>query len=592
MTLDEGQRLTRSLSLMMRTEILPVATQLAPEFVLHLAGRELLANAPLLRAVARPGFGSDQRSADALLRRAEPMPSPLYTLAVLRQDALGVLGFIDRPAVLTRHQYPVRRGGGIAVEDATDIVANEVGVDLAESDGFAARLAQGVWDTNLEALLGPGSRPSANTALAYAAPGDWRVLTRAHTARPALALPADAATLLHGELDRGYTVVAPEAPVPFQADSFVGWWRIHPETGDALGIAGNGWGQGAPDYGMHVAAFVEMAKPFVFAYALCQYIPQAANSLNILGGEFWARGLSPSWTSAPAPGKDFEDVAAENHRRCVIDAIIGGFVATAPLLMRTLMYRTEAELAAELRLGRAGPGTMPSIPRPAGTTARPKGYPSPGGPAPRGGPSGTLAGGARPSADPFGKTQPGPRPTRPGPPPTPKPSAAAPGAPRPRPMSESGAGAQLEDAAAKHNAAYRDAMEATGDWVRYRNNHPSRPGADPTKWDANTDADLLKRAVATENQSIRMERALKEAQKATRDAAAAARGAQGHGGFQPAGPAPNAAPAPNFPGCPPNCGNANPTGPANQVQIPGSSPSGALGVGSAGVASSLSGSGQ
>ena len=145
MTLDEGQRLTRSLSLMMRTEILPVATQLAPEFVLHLAGRELLANAPLLRAVARPGFGSDQRSADALLRRAEPMTSPLYTLAVLRQDALGFLGFIDRPAVLTRHQYPVRRGGGIAVEDATDIVANEVGVDLAESDGYAARLAQGVW---------------------------------------------------------------------------------------------------------------------------------------------------------------------------------------------------------------------------------------------------------------------------------------------------------------------------------------------------------------------------------------------------------------------------------------------------------------
>jgi hypothetical protein len=591
--LDEGQRLTRALSLMMRTEILPVVTQLAPEFVLHLEGQSLLANADLLRALAGPGFGSNRRAVEALLLKAEPGVSPLYTLAVLRQDALGELGFIDRPAILTRHQYPTARGEGVAVEDATDIVANEIGISLIENDGFAARVTQGVWDTNLEALLGPGSRVAANTALAYAASGDWRVLTLAHPQRAASRLPADAVTLLHHQLDSGYTVVAPDAPVALQGEEFVGWWRIHAETGDALGIAGNGWGQGAPDYGMLVGAFVEMAKPFVFAYALCQYIPQAANSLNIIGGEFWARGLAPSWTRPPAPGKDFEEVAAENHRACVIEAILAGFVATAPLLMRTLAYRTEAELANELRLGRGRPGTMPSIPRPPGTSPRPKGYPAPSGPAaPNRGPGGTLPGGVQPPADPLGKTEPGIRKTKPGPPPTPPPAPPRPqpAPPKPRPTSDAEARENLRKAAEARAAAGRAASEATRDFVQYRVNKPNpgrgHPG-DPANWDPKVDGDLQKNMWEKQQQNIDRIHDWKVAQNAARDAAGAARGAQGHRGLQAAGPAPQAEPAPNFPGCPPNCGNSNPTGPAGEVQVPGSPLSGALGVGSAGAASSF-----
>ena len=460
--LSEGQRLTRALSLMMRTEILPAVSEIAPEFVLHLHGRSLLSNADLVRAVSREGFGSDQHTADSLLRLGEPGVSPLYTLAVLRHDALGHAGFIDRPTILTRHQYPTARGEGLAVEDVTDIVANEIGVALTEDDGFAARLEQGVWDTNLEALLA-GSRVSANTALAYAASDDWRTFTAPQREGAAVGIAADAAALLRGDLEAGYTVVAPSKSTEFQGEAFDGWWRIDPETGDALGIAGTGWGQAAPDYTLHLAAFVEMAKPFVFTYALCQYIPQAANSLNILGNEFWRLGIAPSWTTPPAEGRDFEDVAAENNRRCVIDAIIGGFVATAPLLLRTMMYR-QAALGSELRMSRVNAGafrTRPSMRRSPPIRIRSPNRTPP--PPPRG-PAGTLASGRNPPANPLGGTEPGLRPGG-GPPSAPTPSAGARGA------GESALAAEAK-AQQKFDNALRDYYGEINNFIRAKSANP------------------------------------------------------------------------------------------------------------------------
>ena len=407
-TLTDEQRLTRALSLMMRTEILPVVSEIAPEFVLHLHGRSLLANADLVRAASRESFGSDQHMVDSLLRLSDPVVTPLYTLAVLRRDAIGQTGFIDRPAILTRHQHPKTQGDGLALEDATDIVANEIGIELMEEDGFVARLEQGVWDTNLEALLA-GSRPSANTALAFAASSGWRALTARGQGNPP-GIAADAAALLRRDLERGYTVVAPNAPVVLQGEEFAGWWRIDPATGDALGIGGTGWGQAAPDYTMHLAAFVEMAKPFVFTYALCQYIPQAANSLNILGNEFWRLGIAPSWTTRPEEGKDFEEVAVENNRRCVIDAIIGGFVATAPLLLR-IMTQRQSVLAAELRASRVSPSAFRTRPSMRGSPPIRMRSPARAAPPPARGPAGTLPSGRTPPANPLGGTEPGLRPS-------------------------------------------------------------------------------------------------------------------------------------------------------------------------------------
>jgi hypothetical protein len=356
---NDSLRLARNLALMMRTEILVLGAHLAPETVIHRFAQDVVENGGLLRAVADPGFGADPARTDSLLRASRSGVSPLHTLAVLRQEALGDLAFLDRPVVLTRHQYPTLRAGGATTADAFDIVANEMGVALAEGDGFAARLAQGVWDTNLEAILGG---IEGNAAEAFARDAEWSVLesdAEVGTAR----MTADARARVASELHRGALVVAPDAAAQGA------WWRIDPATGDALGVGPLGWGQGV-EYGTHLAVIVDMAKMLVFAYAQCQVIPQAANALNILGNEFWELGLTPSWVTQPpnsnlpefslsdpkayykdakafargqgkgsgqrSTGKDFEDVAAENHRKCVLDAIRSGFLATAPILLMHL----------------------------------------------------------------------------------------------------------------------------------------------------------------------------------------------------------------------------------------------------------------
>jgi hypothetical protein len=78
---------------------------------------------------------------------------------------------------------------------------------------------------------------------------------------------------------------------------------------------------------------------------------------------------------------------------------------------------------------------------------------------------------------------------------------------------------------------------------------------------------------------------LNAATEQLKQAQTAARRAAGKGGFPP--PAPKApAPEPTPLGCPPNCGNDNPTIPGMSASQ-GGAPSGALEAGSTGVASSF-----
>ena len=339
LTLDEGQKLRRCLSLMRRTEILPLAAQPNADFVAHLAARNMLANAHLLRALTQPAFGLDARMTDSLLQTAEPGVGPLYALAMLRHEAIDAAVFLDQPTILTRHRFPQVVGDSVGLVDATDIVANEVGIALRESDGFMARLAQGTWDTNLEALLGLVGGPAGNAAAAFEESRNWLALTRDDKSRlPELDLPADARTRIGQDLENGYTVVVPQRPVTVDRQEFSAWWRIDPNTGDALGMGENGWGQGSEYGNLARNILIVGGRAFVFEYGLCQFIPQAANSLNVIGGEFWRLGLAPSWTRPPAAGKDFEDVAVENNRVCLKQAMLQGFLATAPLLLATARY--------------------------------------------------------------------------------------------------------------------------------------------------------------------------------------------------------------------------------------------------------------
>ena len=579
LTLDEGQKLRRSLSLMMRTEILPLGAQPNADFVAHLAGRNMLANADLLRAVTQPAFGSDARMTDSLLKTAEPGVGPLYALAVLRHEAMNAAVFLDQPTILTRHRVPRVVGDSVGLVDATDIVANEVGIALSESDGFMARLAQGTWDTNLEALLGFVGGPAGNAAAAFEESRTWLALTRDDRERwRELELPADALTRIGQDLESGYTVVVPQRPVTVDRQEFSAWWRIDPHTGDALGMGENGWGQGSEYGNLARNILIVGGRAFVFEYGLCQFIPQAANSLNVIGGEFWRLGLAPSWTRPPAPGKDFEDVAVENNRVCLKQAMLQGFLATAPLLLATARYvaitriRSLARQQAAYETGwqaaiarfRQARGFCLCTPREFRTGLIKAQV--------RGGPT-------VPNVDPLGKTQEVGKP----------PMEPAPSTPRVLTAVEN-----VRKAEEAVLAAERASRKAINDFIQYRRNlaNLNQP-LDPYR-----DAQLVKKVQDLDQEGVKAihqlraaEGGLSSEQRAERAAMKAwerqvARDAQPMA-FPKATPPP-ASPAPNLPGCPPNCGNEKATvpgdagqaaPPSNGAPAPASS-SGALNVGS------------
>jgi hypothetical protein len=309
-----SQRLTRSLALMMRTEILPVACRLAPEFVAHVAAQSMLADRDVFATLAAPHSDRGTRASAEVMSRAIAPMAPLLTLALTRwgTDASPSHVFIDRPNILTRHVSLGMSGQSLALVSAFDIVANGVGVDLVAPDAFAARVTQGVLDTNAEAMVGP-DRGAGNVADAFMVPGEWQTI-----------------------IDRGYLAVSPVTPGRTGDVAFTGWWQIEPDTGVTLGIGANGWGAG-PEDSLLLRTAVEAAKGFTFEYGLCQFTPQAVNFFKIVNDRYFGQ-WHPSWAGV-AHSEDPTKVAADNNRTCLLLAIASGLAATVPLLVLTIKIR-------------------------------------------------------------------------------------------------------------------------------------------------------------------------------------------------------------------------------------------------------------
>jgi hypothetical protein len=286
-TLDEKALLTRSLALMMETDILPVVSRFAPEYVTHLGAQSVLANRALLTAAMRGELRNDFAGAQDVASRLVPAPTPLYGLALARFEGSRFDGrtYIDRPNILTRHTYVAPALAGFTLVVATDIVANDIGVDLLVEDPFAVRLEQGVLDTNAEALVGSARPDGSNAGWAYAGPGSWTTIRAADDpALAALGLSDDVRRRIADDVAAGFIVVAPTSPVAVGSEAFSGWWRIDPASGQAVGLGGNGWGQSMTEFLITVGwAF---ATAYMFQYLLCQMMSAGEGPM--------ARGCNPS----------------------------------------------------------------------------------------------------------------------------------------------------------------------------------------------------------------------------------------------------------------------------------------------------------
>jgi hypothetical protein len=249
--LDDAQKITRALALSMQSEILPLACRLAPEFLVHLMSKAVLGNRDLFKRdlfnraaggnTAAAKEGTDHGSAESV-----PPVSALYALALARMqwspNAAQI--YLARPNLLTSHHYLSERRNGIVIRHATDIVANEVAVDWSAANPFAARVAQGILDTNAEILASVGEDSFGNTGEAYARNAAWVAIAPGADAAAlhGVSLSADVRRLIGADLASGYAILAPPSAVPMAIESFSGWWRIDPATGDTLGFGANGWG--------------------------------------------------------------------------------------------------------------------------------------------------------------------------------------------------------------------------------------------------------------------------------------------------------------------------------------------------------------
>ncbi|MEO7476820.1 MAG: hypothetical protein ABIY46_15965, partial [Gemmatimonadales bacterium] len=366
LVLDDTRRLTRSLALMMRVEILPVTCRIAPEFVMHLWAQSLLANEGVLHTLVGSASSANLPDPDSLLARAAPPVSPLYSLALARlawsrfSDRL----YVDQLGLLTRHRHAGPAGRGIVLRGAVEIVAKDIGISLAEKDAFPVRLEQGVLDTNAEGLwwLGEGIN---NTAEAFNSSPAWVPLTSARGEEvDRLSVPADARVRIKDDLAAGLIVVAPSGPVRRGPDEFVGWWRIDRVTGATAGTTGNGWAQCGSEYSVHLTILAEYANAWAFEYAFCHGMVQAMNGFKYLVAELRARGFA--LYGGEINIADPMELLQRSERGCVLGAFLAASMSIMPYLIirpdRWAEFGLVARRLRSLPPGR-GPQSTPELPQ-------------------------------------------------------------------------------------------------------------------------------------------------------------------------------------------------------------------------------------
>ena len=247
-SIDDDAKLKRGLALLERIEILPLACQIDPTYVDYLFARDLLANREFLMGAVNGATSGQKTSA-----RPAPLPSQLYNWAVARQSwsthAGGV--YLDRINLAAyRLQLGLDSAGDLTVLHGFDIVANNVAaMPQSSGDPFATALQQGIAETNAEALLETGLGPVKNTAelMQRSAAGDvkWLAFRDSRDQRwEQVEIVPDIRARIDQDLARGYAVVVPTKPIALAENvSSVGWWRVHPVTGETLGRMESGAGQ-------------------------------------------------------------------------------------------------------------------------------------------------------------------------------------------------------------------------------------------------------------------------------------------------------------------------------------------------------------
>ncbi len=263
-TPSDEQNLTWRLSLLGKTEILPLFSQFSADFIDYLTAERWLAQKQNIFALLQ--------DSNANFQPLPPVLSNLYTLALVRsqwhphpnQVHLGQIN------ILSEHiQVKLNQNSKMVLLQGFDIVANQVEANPKLLDLFTAQLSQGILDTNAESLLGM-SICQDNTQSIFCTDNysvaetfmlsqqqeiEWLMMQNTSDVDLKTTLwSEDALARMRQDIvNDHYTVIAPTQPIKFDNTNYMVWWRVNPQTGEILGFGENGWGVTWTEYTMHLA---------------------------------------------------------------------------------------------------------------------------------------------------------------------------------------------------------------------------------------------------------------------------------------------------------------------------------------------------
>lgn len=255
--IDPTAKLMRGIGMFRSLDLLPVGAVLSEDFILHAQLHRTIESGPVLMEALRGAGKKSLSDSFSDVARKRPLPAPLLALAAGRRGIDGEQSGIavDRPNLFALHYtMTFTRGGRMLRRTSTDIIENRTAIRPAAGvDAFAARVRQGVMETQLEAASLGSGRAGHNTAALFSASVPQKVqwtLFRGpnDAALTQVNLSPNSRARIASELKAGYVVCAPAASIKSGGIPQTGWWRVDPADGNCVGYMSDGMGTAAVEH--------------------------------------------------------------------------------------------------------------------------------------------------------------------------------------------------------------------------------------------------------------------------------------------------------------------------------------------------------
>jgi len=274
--LTEKQKLERAFKIIGVTEILPLACGLSSEFIQELAATYFLLHRDIYLNLVENYESWSPEHLFKEISGLRPFPAKLYSLALKRLSLSPFANdiYLISPNLFVRHLTIGENEHEKFVKIETlDIIANDVSA-MSRDKGhpFSICLEQGIFDTLLESLEMEEKGVIDNTAslfrLSKAQGIDWLLIQEmADFSRKRLRIPDDIQARLELEVSRGFSLLVPEKEIFAGGKSRYAWWRLHPATGNFLGLGEKGSGQALAEYAEKAELLLQI-KSMIEYYAL------------------------------------------------------------------------------------------------------------------------------------------------------------------------------------------------------------------------------------------------------------------------------------------------------------------------------------